>query len=66
MLKRIFRFYYDGFKNMKVGKSLWMIILVKLFIMFAIFRIFFFENYLESNFENDHDRSEHVLEEMTQ
>ena len=39
---KIFRFYYDGFRSMTVGKKLWIIILIKLFIMFVILKIFFF------------------------
>ena len=31
---RIYRFYLEGFREMKLGKTLWLIILVKLFIMF--------------------------------
>lgn len=65
-LKNAFLLYYDGFRNMRVGKSLWLIILIKLFIMFAIFKIFFFENYLKENFDSDTDRSIHVLEEITE
>lgn len=43
MLKKIYYFYRDGFKNMKVGKTLWLIIAIKLFIMFAILKVFFFQ-----------------------
>ena len=32
-IKKIFRFYLDGFRSMTVGKTLWAIILVKLFIL---------------------------------
>ena len=28
-IKKIFRFYLDGFRSMTVGKTLWAIILVK-------------------------------------
>ncbi|HOF21240.1 MAG TPA: DUF4492 domain-containing protein, partial [Bacteroidales bacterium] len=32
---KIFRFYYDGFKNMSSwGRKVWLIILIKLFIIF--------------------------------
>ncbi len=65
MLSRIFYFYYDGFRSMTIGKTLWLIIFIKLFIMFAVFRIFFFPNYLKSNFNNDQERSEHVIEQLT-
>lgn len=62
---RIFYFYYDGFRNMTVGKSLWLIILIKLFIMFAILKVFFFPNYLKTNFDTDEERSDHVIEQIT-
>ena len=48
-LLKIWRFYIDGFKSMTIGRVLWLIILVKLFIMFAILRIFFFPNYLNDS-----------------
>ncbi|MBE3087468.1 MAG: DUF4492 domain-containing protein, partial [Bacteroidetes bacterium] len=37
VLSRLFRFYYDGFRNMSNwGRKVWIIIIIKLFIMFAI------------------------------
>lgn len=45
-IKKIFRFYLDGFRSMTVGKTLWAIILVKLFILFAILKVFFFPDFL--------------------
>ena len=35
-LKNIASLYIDGFKNMKVGKKLWLLIIIKLIIMFGI------------------------------
>lgn len=66
MLTRISQFYIDGFRSMRVGRKLWAIILIKLFIMFAVLKVFFFPNYLENNFANDQDRAEHVLTNLTQ
>ncbi len=65
MIKRIFRFYYEGFKSMTVGKTLWIIILIKLFVMFAILKIFFFPNILKQNFKTDEERSNYVIEQLT-
>lgn len=65
ILKRIFSFYYNGFRGMTVGKRLWIIILIKLFIMFAILKLFFFPNFLKSNFETDEERSDYVIEQLT-
>jgi len=64
-LKRIFFFYYDGFRSMTIGKNLWMIILIKLFIIFAVFRLFFFPDFLNERFDNQKDKSDYVLEELT-
>lgn len=65
MLKRVFRFYYQGFNTMTWGKSLWKIILLKLFIMFLILKIFFFPDILKRNFATDEERSDYVLEQLT-
>ena len=65
MLRKIFNFYMDGFRKMTWGRKLWGIILIKLFIMFAILRIFFFPDILERDFESDEERSNHVLEQIT-
>ena len=65
VLNNILMFYIDGFRNMTVGKTLWIIIGIKLFIMFAILRLFFFPNFLKTNFDNDSARSEYVIEQFT-
>jgi len=65
MLKRVFLFYYNGFRSMTWGRSLWAIILIKLFVMFVILKLFFFPNVLNRNFETDEERGDHVLEQLT-
>lgn len=66
MIKQIFRFYYEGFRGMTIGKTLWVIILVKLFVVFAILKAIFFPNYLKSRFATDDERGTYVLEQLTQ
>ena len=65
VLQNIFQFYYQGFSNMTLGKKLWTIILIKLIILFLVLRLFFFPNYLKSNFKTDEQRSNHVIEQLT-
>lgn len=65
ILRKIFSFYYTGFRSMTVGKNLWAIILIKLAIMFLILKLFFFPNYLKTNFDTDQERSDHVIEQLT-
>lgn len=50
---------------MTVGKTLWKIILIKLFVMFAVFKMFFFQDFLQSNFATDEERADHVFEQIT-
>ena len=64
-LHKIVMFYVDGFRSMTVGKTLWLIIFLKLFIMFAILRVFFFPDYLKSNFDTDTERAEYVIQQLT-
>ena len=52
-LYRAFDLYYDGFRSMRLGKTLWAIILIKLFIMFAILKVFFFPNFLKEHAQGD-------------
>ena len=56
VFSKIFYFYYDGFKAMTLGKTLWIIILVKLFIFFFV---------LNTRFDTDDERAEHVSVELT-
>ena len=57
---RVWRFYIDGFRSMTVGKTLWAIILVKLFILFFVLKLFFFPNILSRDYDNDADRAKAV------
>jgi len=52
-IRKVFDLYYDGFRNMRLGKTLWVIILVKLFIIFAILKVFFFPNFLKEHAQGD-------------
>ena len=49
VVKRIWDLYYDGFRNMTLGRTLWAVILVKLFIIFVVLKIFFFPNYIKEH-----------------
>lgn len=65
IMRRIWRFYYTGFASMTWGRQLWLIIIIKLFIMFAVLKLFFFPDFLKTNFSTDADRSNYVIERLT-
>ena len=57
---RIARFYIDGFRGMTVGRQLWAIIIIKVIILFGIFRLFFFPDELGTRYDNGTDRAQAV------
>ena len=52
---RVYDLYRDGFRHMRLGKTLWLIIgiklfiffvLVKLFVIFVVLKLFFFPHFI--------------------
>lgn len=41
-LTTVWRFYRDGFRSMTWGRTLWLLVLLKLFVIFFVLRLFFF------------------------
>ena len=62
--KTVFNFYRDGFRSMTVGKTLWVIIFIKIFIFFVILRFIFFPDFLSSKSDNDEGKAQYVREKL--
>lgn len=60
---RLYDFYREGFRNMKLGKLLWLIILIKLFVIFFVLRIFFFPDFL-GKYKTPAEKGEYVSGEL--
>ncbi|EAB5424226.1 DUF4492 domain-containing protein, partial [Campylobacter jejuni] len=60
-----FNFYKEGFKNLTLGKTLWKIIFIKLFVMFVILKLFVFDVNFNSIFKSDKEKSTFVLKNLT-
>ncbi|MDO4770815.1 DUF4492 domain-containing protein [Porphyromonas sp.] len=60
---RVYRFYVNGFKRMTWGRTMWAIIAIKLFIMFAILKAFLFPNFLKQQGDSVDERTEYVSSE---
>lgn len=65
MLRNIYRFYADGFRSMTIGRKLWLIIGIKLFVFFVILKLFFFPDILSRDFDTDEERAQHVRSTLT-
>ncbi|MCF0207298.1 MAG: DUF4492 domain-containing protein [Bacteroidales bacterium] len=63
IFSRIGRFYRDGFKQMTWGKSLWILIFIKVIFLFAIMRVFFFKPAMDG--KSEAEKIEIVGERLT-
>ena len=62
-LYRAYHLYADGFRSMTLGRTLWSIILIKLFVIFVILKLFFFPNYIKEH-AHEGEESEFVASQM--
>ena len=60
---RAFDLYYEGFRNMTLGKTLWAVIAVKLVIIFLVLKVFFFPNFLKQHAEKGGE-ADYVMEQF--
>ena len=63
MIKRIISFYHDGFKSMRLGKTLWIVVIVKLVIIFVVLKLFFMPYILYER--ADGNEAEYVSKQIT-
>lgn len=64
VLGRIYNFYRDGIKGMTTGRTLWIIVAIKLIIIFAVLRLFFFKPEL-SKYKTESEKAQHVIENLS-
>lgn len=66
LLVRAYRFYANGFRTLTpMSKTLWLIIGLKLFVMFAVLKVFFFPNHLKNEAtKEDMTRSEWLHKDL--
>ncbi len=62
-MTNIIKMYRDGFSRMdKTSRRLWIIILIKILIMFGVLKVFFFQGYFSKH--NDKPPEEAVFENL--
>lgn len=62
--RRVCDFYWQGFKAMTVGRTLWLIIAIKLVVFFVIIKWIFFPNFLNSLSDTDEGKARYVRGRM--
>lgn len=65
LCRSVWKFYADGFRNMTVGRSLWALILIKVTILFLVFKLLFFPDILKRDYPDDESRAQAVREALT-
>lgn len=63
ILYKVYRLYADGFRTMTLGRVLWAVILIKLFVIFFVLKLFFFPDVLEQK-ANDGDKAAYVAGQL--
>lgn len=53
----IWRFYRDGFRSMTVGRTLWIVIAIKLAVIFLVIKLFFMPDRMSRDYESDSERA---------
>lgn len=63
-VKNIFYFYIDGFKNMKVGKTLWKIIFIKLAVILIFLKYFIHDKTIKTEYKTEQEKIGFVYENL--
>ncbi len=64
IIKNIALFYKDGFANMRLGRTLWAVILIKLFVLFALLKAFIYDKSIR-DLKSYEEKSQFVLKNLT-
>ncbi len=64
IIKNIYNFYINGFKSMTIGKILWKIILIKLFIIFIFLNYFIHDKSLNSEYKTYNEKIDFVYKNL--
>ncbi|MDE6370057.1 MAG: DUF4492 domain-containing protein [Duncaniella sp.] len=57
LFRSIISFYVDGFRSMTLGRRLWALIIIKLVLIFCVFKLFLFPDILSRDYDTDADRA---------
>jgi Domain of unknown function (DUF4492) len=65
--QELIKLYQYGFSVMsKENRTLWIIAIFKLFVMFGILKVFFFKDFLKTQFKDDKQRMEYLQKNFTE
>ena len=60
VIKKIYFFYFEGFQNMTVGKTLWKIVALKLLVILVFLKLFVHDKTFKSEYVTSESKSDFV------
>jgi len=63
-INKIYSFYLDGFKNMKIGVTLWKIIFIKLTVIFVFLNYFVHDKSINTEYKSFQSKSNYVYHNL--
>lgn len=63
-INNIYNFYLDGFKNMTVGKTLWKLIFIKLFVILVFLKYFVHDTNFKKEYKTNEEKTQFVYNNL--
>ncbi|MDY3200971.1 MAG: DUF4492 domain-containing protein [Arcobacter sp.] len=64
-IRNIYYFYLNGFKSMTIGKTLWKIIIIKLFVILIFLNYFIHDKSLNTEYKTYDEKVDFVYKNLT-
>ena len=65
LLKNFLNMYIEGFKNLKLGKTLWKLILIKLFFILVLLKYFIYDDNFKNTYKTQETKIDFVYKNIT-
>jgi len=63
-LTNIYLLYKEGFQNLKIGRTLWKLIIIKLIVILLFLNIFVYDKTIKTEYKSDNEKIEFVLKNL--
>lgn len=64
IIKSTYSMYMDGFKNMTVGKTLWKIVFIKLFVILVVLKLFIHDKTFKTEYKTFEEKASFVSDNL--
>ncbi|MFW2600710.1 DUF4492 domain-containing protein [Aliarcobacter butzleri] len=65
IIRNIYYFYINGFKNMTLGKTLWKIIIIKLIVILIFLKFFVHDKSFKTEYKTYEEKVDFVYKNLT-